>query len=152
MNIADTSGASTKEVSVPIHHGVFSREGEFWRIAYDGESFGLRHSKGLAYLAQLLRFPATEFHALDLAGGSIGAAGDPDDIPVRARFALPRGDDELASAGIHVGGLGDAGEMLDEQAKAQYRRRLDELREELDEAKRNTVHLSIRMQFWIGCR
>jgi hypothetical protein len=122
--------------SVPTHRGVFSREGEFWRIAYDGESFGLRHSKGLTYLAQLLRFPGTEFHALDLVEGIVGAASDPDDILVGARSSLPHGDDALASAGIHIGDLGDAGEMLDEQAKTQYKRRLDELREELDEAKR----------------
>jgi tetratricopeptide (TPR) repeat protein len=122
--------------SAHAHRGAFSRKGEFWRIAYDGESFLLKHSKGLAYLEQLLRFPRIEFHALDLAGGIAGAAGDSDDISLRARSSLPLGDDALASAGIHVGGLGDAGEMLDEQAKAQYRRRLDELREELDEAKR----------------
>ena len=34
-----------------------------------------------------------------------------------------------------ISSLGDAGEMLDEQAKATYRRRLAELREELEEAK-----------------
>ncbi len=48
---------------------------------------------------------------------------------------LPRGDEDLEKAGIHIGSLGDAGEMLDEQAKAAYRRRLSELREELEEAK-----------------
>jgi hypothetical protein len=36
---------------------------------------------------------------------------------------------------MHVTNLGDAGEMLDEQAKAAYRRRLSELREQLEEAK-----------------
>jgi hypothetical protein len=48
---------------------------------------------------------------------------------------LPRGAEDLEKAGIHVTSLGDAGEMLDEQAKAAYRRRLSELREELEEAK-----------------
>ena len=48
---------------------------------------------------------------------------------------LPRGEEDLEKAGIHVGNLGDAGEMLDDQAKAAYRRRLSELREELEEAK-----------------
>jgi hypothetical protein len=42
---------------------------------------------------------------------------------------------ELEASGIHVGGLGDAGELLDEQAKATYKARLRELREELEEAK-----------------
>ena len=48
---------------------------------------------------------------------------------------MPRGDEELEKAGIHIASLGDAGEMLDEQAKVAYRRRLSELREELEEAK-----------------
>ena len=48
---------------------------------------------------------------------------------------LPRGDEDLEKAGIHITRLGDAGEMLDEQAKVAYRRRLSELREELEEAK-----------------
>ena len=49
--------------------------------------------------------------------------------------SLPRGEEDLEKAGIHVASLGDAGEMLDDQAKATYRRRLSELREELEEAK-----------------
>ena len=55
--------------------------------------------------------------------------------PVSRRSGLPRGDEDLEKAGIHIGSLGDAGEMLDEQAKVAYRRRLSELREELEEAK-----------------
>src|SRR6202035_3521946 len=42
---------------------------------------------------------------------------------------------ELEASGIHLGRLGDAGEMLDEQAKRSYKARLVELREELEEIK-----------------
>ena len=42
-------------------------------------------------------------------------------------LGLPRGDEDLEEAGIRVIGLGDAGEMLDEQAKAAYRHRLSDL-------------------------
>jgi hypothetical protein len=44
---------------------------------------------------------------------------------------LPRGDEDLEKAGIHIRSLGDAGEMLDDQAKVSYQHRLSELREEL---------------------
>jgi hypothetical protein len=44
---------------------------------------------------------------------------------------LPRGTEDLEKAGIHITSLGDAGKMLDEQAKAADRRLLSELREEL---------------------
>ena len=53
------------------------------------------------------------------------------------KCSLPRyrAAKDLEKAGIHIGSLGDAGEMLDDQAKAAYRRRLSDLREELEEAK-----------------
>jgi tetratricopeptide (TPR) repeat protein len=111
---------------------VFSKEGEFWRVGFENDSFTLRHSKGLSYLAQLLRFPGREFHALDLIHG-IGR--DSDDTLLPPGSSLPRGEDALAAAGLHIGDLGNAGEMLDDQAKTQYRRRLEELRDELEEAK-----------------
>jgi CheY-like chemotaxis protein len=87
---------------------LFRREGEFWTVAFQGAAFRLRDSKGLHYISALLRQPGRELHSLDLAGGpSDGKA-------------------------VHVGS--DAGPILDPQAKAQYRARLDELEEELREA------------------
>jgi hypothetical protein len=112
---------------------IFCKEGEYWTVGPVGSTFRLKHTKGLGYLSQLLRHPAAEFHVLDLAGGIAGQRDD--DETGRSAHGLPRGDQDLEKAGIHVGSLGDAGEMLDEQAKAAYRRRLSELREELDEAK-----------------
>jgi tetratricopeptide (TPR) repeat protein len=113
--------------------GVFRKEGEFWTIGFGGKAFRLKDSKGLGYLAHLLRHPGAEFHVLDLAGGIAGQRDD--DESGQSAQGLPRGDEDLEKAGIHIGGLGDAGEMLDEQAKVAYRRRLSDLREELEEAK-----------------
>ena len=112
----------------PIN-GTFRKEGEYWTVGYGNTAFRLKDTKGFAYLAHLLRHPGTEFHVLDLVGGM--AAGGRDEPKLR----MPRGDDELQKAGINITGLGDAGEMLDEQAKLSYRRRLSDLREELEEAK-----------------
>jgi tetratricopeptide (TPR) repeat protein len=86
---------------------VFRREGEYWTIAYRGPAARLRHTAGLGHLARLLGNPGKELHALDLAGDA--ARGERD---------------------------GDAGPVLDDQAKAAYRRRLGELTAELDEAER----------------
>src|ERR1700731_3417108 len=108
--------------------GVFRKESEYWTVGYGGNSFRLKDTKGLGYLAHLLRHPAVEFHVLDLVGG-IGNQRDDDEM------SLPRGEEDREKAGIHIGGLGDAGEMLDEQAKSSYRRGLSALREELEEAK-----------------
>jgi tetratricopeptide (TPR) repeat protein len=66
---------------------------------------------------------------LDLVGGMAAGGGE------EPKLRMPRGDDEHQKAGINITGLGDAGEMLDEQAKSAYRRRLSDLSEELEEAK-----------------
>lgn len=43
--------------------------------------------------------------------------------------------EDFARSGALAGDLGHAGEMLDEQAKAEYQRRLQELEDELEEAR-----------------
>src|SRR5713101_9575921 len=110
-----------------VQKGVFRKEGEYWTVGFSGKSLRLRDSKGLGYLAHLLRHPSVEFHVLDLAGG-IAGQGD-DDETSQSAHGLPRGAEDLEKTGIHIGNLGDAGEMLDDQAKAAYRKRLSELRE-----------------------
>ncbi len=89
--------------------GVFRKEGEYWTVGYGGNSFPLKDTKGLGYIAHLLRHPRIEFHVLDLAGGIAGQRDD-DDTAQSAR-GLPRGEEELEKAGIHIGKLGDAGEI-----------------------------------------
>src|SRR6266446_5089608 len=116
-----------------VQKGVFRKEGEYWTVGYGGISFRLKDSKGLGYLAHLLRHPSVEFHVLDLAGGIAGQRDDNESN--QSAHGLPPGDDDLEKPRIHVTGLGDAGEMLDDQAKVSSRRRLSELREELEEAK-----------------
>jgi hypothetical protein len=94
---------------------VFRKEGEYWTVRY-GKAFRLKDTRGLGYLAHLLRHPAVEFHVLDLVGGIAGQREEDETSP--STHGLPRGDEELEKAGIHITSLGDAGEMLDEQAKA----------------------------------
>src|SRR6202140_1123438 len=113
--------------------GVFRKESEFWNVGYGGNSFRLKDTKGLGFLAHLLRHPSVEFHVLDLVGG-IASQREDDEIGKSAQ-GLPRGTEDLEKAGIHVTSLGDAGEMLEDEAKVAYRRRLSELREELEETK-----------------
>ena len=115
-----TSRPSAERVGASSN--IFRREGEYWSVAFEGDSFRLKDSKGLRYLAKLLARPGTEMFALDLVMEGAGQAA-------------PRpGARERAEAGLEVAGPGDAGEMLDATAKAQYKQRLEDLREELEEA------------------
>lgn len=101
---------------------IFRKEGEFWTIVYDNTVIRLRHSKGLAYIAFLMAHPGREFHVTDLAP-----------------FAERR-----ITAGKHATGnsteevepkSSNSGPALDLTAKSAYRKRLHELRDELEETK-----------------
>jgi tetratricopeptide (TPR) repeat protein/uncharacterized membrane protein len=129
LTVVGDAGPSVRAVQ----KGLFIKEGEYWTVGYGQNSFRLKDSKGLGYLAHLLRHPGVEFHVLDLAGG-IASRRD-DDETGQSAHGLPHGAEDLEKAGIHIGSLGDAGEMLDDQAKSAYRHRLSDLREELEEAK-----------------
>lgn len=100
---------------------MFRNEGEYWTVAYEGRVSRFKDSKGLRYLAHLLRHPYSEFRATALAK-----------VSRRSESTVEAGD--IGECPSEV--LGDAGEVLDVQAKASYRQRIKDLTEELKEAKR----------------
>ncbi len=115
--------------------GIFRKDGDFWTVGYGEKVFRLKDSTGFAYIGHLLRYPATEFHVLDLgAHGTSGHEASGDKATLSAGSSS-LSTEELEASGIHVGNLGDAGEVLDDQAKAAYKARLRELAEELEDAK-----------------
>ena len=73
------------------------KEGDYWTISYEGRAFRLKDTKGLRYLAELLRNPGREFHVLDL----VAADHEPGETP---------------STAVSFD-LGDAGQLLDAPAK-----------------------------------
>jgi hypothetical protein len=94
------------------------REGDYWTLDHGGTIARLRHTKGLRYLAELLTRPDTELHALQLSGTTDG-------FPPHPHHTL---DPELPASSPNLGPL------LDNTAKAAYRQRLDDLRDDLAEA------------------
>jgi hypothetical protein len=105
----------------PAAPAAFQREGDFWTIAYEGKRIRLKDAKGLQYIAHLLRHDGQEFHAADLAAGV-------DAVPAaESARSGPEGSEIVA-------GLGDAGEVLDAEARTAYRQRLQDLEAELAEA------------------
>jgi hypothetical protein len=53
---------------------VFRREGDYWTIVFDGRTVRLRDSRGLRYLAVLLRRPGEPVHSLDILAAADGAS------------------------------------------------------------------------------
>ena len=122
--VRDSTDPKAQSCDAPaLQTGVFMRNGEYWSLGYAGQAVSLKDAKGLAHIQHLLRHPGEEFHALDLIRGSdVGVTSEA--VNIAAGFSTGEGD-------LSVGGLGDAGEMLDPQAKLEYKRRLLELRAEL---------------------
>jgi tetratricopeptide (TPR) repeat protein len=90
----------------------FRREGEYWTVSFAETTFRLKDSLGIQYLVRLIDQPGREIHVLDLAG-------------------------ERAAAGPGVNeaiDTGDAGELLDAEARRSYQRRLEDLEETVAEA------------------
>ena len=96
---------------------VFRLEGEYWTVAYEGRTLRLKDNKGLRCMAHLLRHPGQEFHVADLTALTAGLrrGSGPDRPHVMER---------------------DVGPILDARARAEYKRRLGDLRDELEEATR----------------
>ena len=128
--IVGAARASSEPNSWSSDQGLFRKEGEYWTLGYAGQLCRLKDARGLAHLTQLLRSPGREFHALDLVRGS--ATGP---LASRDAAATVTLKGQVREADLHIGNLGDAGEWLDKQAKANYRHRLAELHEELQAAK-----------------
>jgi class 3 adenylate cyclase len=105
---------------------VFRKDGDYWTLVFEGCTARLKDARGLHYIAHLLRHPGREIHARDLAAlaGDCAAAG----VPPSPGLS----DGQLVTRV----GLGNAGPLLDAHAKAAYKQRLDDLREELAEAER----------------
>ena len=129
---------SEKLPSAPEAQGVFRREGEFWTIACRDKTFRLKDVRGLAYIAYLLGHPGEEFHVLSLASKTGGTQDDSAEAVV---------EEQAVQSDLTVGRMGDAGEMLDAHAKADYKRRTAELREQLEEARElNQLELVDRLE------
>jgi len=87
---------------------LFRREGEYWAVGRPGTVVRLRDSVGMHHLAQLLTDPGREFAAVELAARRVGVCLPPT----------------------------SAGEVLDARARDEYRRRIADLRDEIEEAER----------------
>src|SRR6266403_2834209 len=104
----ETAAATVFQSTSSPERAIFRKEGEYWTVGRGGNTFRLKDTKGLGYLAHLLRHPAAEFHVLDLAGG-LGSQRE-DDETGQSAHGSPRGDEDVENAGISVTDLDDANE------------------------------------------
>ena len=103
---------------------IFVREGDTWKLGWEGQSMRLRQQRGLEFIAAMLQHPNEEIHARTLMSASPAPATD-----ATTRAALASGDLAIADDG----GL----EVLDDQALQAFRSRFEQARNELAEAEAN---------------
>jgi tetratricopeptide (TPR) repeat protein len=108
LGLGTPSATVAPAPSPPVTSALVSinADGDGWELRFSGRALRLRDVKGLRYLAALVARPGTEIHVVQLIAH---AGGEPLD-------------------------LGDAGEKLDARALAEYRRRLTDLADALQDA------------------
>lgn len=103
---------------------VFQREGEYWFIGYEADTFRLRDTKGLLYLHTLLGNPGREILALHLVAHDEGEFTPTSNAP-----ALQRED------GLRLFMPGDGFEVIDRSARVAYEQRVRDLADEVEDAR-----------------
>ena len=116
--------AKQKKVDWPSlttgEESLFLRQNDYWVIRYHGHAALLESTRGLRYLAVLLRDPGREFHVRELLAGPIDASNP----------------GAVAANGRVTSGLYGGVPVLDAQAKAECKCRVNDLRQDLDQAER----------------
>jgi hypothetical protein len=105
--VKDATPPDTVSTLPSVTHFGLRRDGEIWLCECEGQTFQLKNTKGIRILAHLVQHPGREFHVLDLTG---------------------------VSSPTDAADTGDAGEVLDDTARAQYQQRVEVLQAELEEA------------------
>ncbi|PYL09038.1 MAG: hypothetical protein DME33_05605 [Verrucomicrobia bacterium] len=90
-----------------LEESMFIRHGDYWEIRYQGQVAILRATRGLDYLCYLLRHPRQDVHVRELLGTHA------------VTLSLKSGD-----------------LILDSRAKAEYKRKIDDLRKDIEDAER----------------
>ncbi|HEX2041635.1 MAG TPA: hypothetical protein VHF24_03270 [Acidimicrobiales bacterium] len=108
------AGRSTTADGAVPQRATLRWEDRCWIVSCGDTRARLNDTKGIRYLAELVKNPGVERHALDLVD-RVEGVGPAERGPDRRR-------------------LGDAGELVDARARHVYRRRIEALRAEIDEA------------------
>jgi hypothetical protein len=119
--------------ATPAGATVLSRHGTQWRVDLGTRNVLVHHSVGMLHLAVLTANPGAEIAAIDLAAGveALGRGGGADAPGRRGRTRPGSGEDALGRAA--AAGAMPAQLILDRAAVQQYRQRLEQLSEQIDD-------------------
>jgi len=106
----------------PPEESSFIRQDDYWRIRYNGYTVLLKSSRGLQCLSILLGSPEREFHVCELLSNLPERPAAASAVTSRGRLCEDGG--LFTSAELNGGSP-----ILDARAKAEYKSRVNELRQ-----------------------
>jgi tetratricopeptide (TPR) repeat protein len=109
---------------------IFRRDGHYWTLSYNGKIVRLKDAKGIRDIACLLAIPARSLHVADLVAASEGQLRDP-----RGERYAAMSSEALREMGLEISTRGNE-PPIDAQARREYRARVAELHQELEESER----------------
>ena len=116
------------KVSPSASENLFVKEGDYWTLKFgSNQPIRLKDSVGLVYIHHLLQHPGYEFPVLMLVQQTRGAAA-----AGRTTTAA-----ETKDADLSLDDFSGTGPSLDNEALQDYRKRIEDLQEDIDEAERN---------------
>jgi hypothetical protein len=110
-----------------VSENTFRKKGDVWIISYRGENLPLlRDSKGLRYIAELLRNPGKEIHVSQLV----------ESMPIpETEFGMIT-EEQLEEKHMRKTFGGDLGKFEDNKAKRKFKQRLEEIEREKSKQKK----------------
>jgi hypothetical protein len=136
----EKSEAKSTLTTSMAEENIFRNEGDFWKIIYHGERVRpLKDTKGFRYLAILLQNPEQSFHVLDLVRLVNG-----NDNPIKESYSR-MSRERLSEEELNLSNFGDAGQVIDGKALSEYKKKIKELEEDIDEAENNNDYARLEM-------
>ena len=116
------------KVSPSASENLFVKEGDYWTLKFgSNQPIRLKDSVGLVYIHHLIQHPGRELLAMVLVQQTRGAAAVGRTATAAETRDADLSDDDTSGTGA----------LLDPQAKRDYRKRIEDLEEDIEEAERN---------------
>jgi len=107
----------------------FTDKGDYWEICYDGQCKSIKNSLGIRYIKYLIQNEGKGIHVSELYYSENPL---PEGATDTALSAL--GSQQLEAEGLSVSNLSSTGPLMDEQGKNEYKYRIKELYDQIEEA------------------
>ena len=117
---------TTLHEDIPKYLAIFRKEADVWRILFAGKTIFLKDTLGLRYIYELLKKPRKEFDTLELLQKVQSNKTDDG-----AEIVLFK-EGELGDMNMSLSSDDSSSEVIDEQAKMEYEKRIKQLHEKIE--------------------